>query len=197
MSDSKKLIDQKYIDYANDKFTAAFDRACAADAAFAEAKDKLAAAQFASTEAIAGRGKVSPMQAEDDLEAAIKVHRVAEKTLYAAKEYQQQCADWKSKAIGAAHAPMFLEGIRQRIAAAAKIDDAKSVIAEAEAAYEAGTQLIRAAKSAGHADFGDKANTPRFDRTAEQERKFWADARIDIQNNTTEFAAYTKQFEPQ
>jgi hypothetical protein len=188
---AEDLIDHGLIEAAARTEAAARAKLVEASAALAAAKKRHSEAQRASERAIAGAGPLTPTAAEDDLDAAKRALRVAEKVNLAAETAVRQAVAEAETARARAHAPMLMAGARARVAAAAKADAAMASLAEAQADFVAATDLVRTARSHGCIP-GQVALPDRLDhgqrlpelRTEAQERRAWEGEQFDLERGT-------------
>ena len=148
MTLSTELIASGLIETAEAQHRAAMARVVTVAEELDAARTALAAAKQASDKAIAGQGG-DPHKAEIALEAAARALTVAGKVHAAAEQARADAADGVLTARGEAHKPVYIEGIRRRLAAAEKADKARELLAEAEADHAEATGLLNHATREG------------------------------------------------
>jgi hypothetical protein len=137
------LIDHELIARANRKAVELASRAHLSRNDLTAATSVRAAAEDAATN--------SPsLENEAAWEKADRAFRVAQKVSAAAEQEHRNYANWLPLAKGAAHGPLYMAGVRARIAAAKKADNAKILAEEAERDFKAAVQTIYQAHAAGH-----------------------------------------------
>ncbi len=182
---------------------AADHRKRSADAADAAAQ-KLKTALENSRAAIRGRSTLSAFDAELAVEAADREHRVSEKVSQAAERNYVTVEDLAGKLRGAAFGSAYLAGVRGRISAAAKIDQARLLLIEAIGDFKAAVQLCDQAAGAGHLQYPahHHQHILPLDQSIELwlsptwghanieagERARWAGNHVDPNSETTPFA---------
>jgi hypothetical protein len=185
------VIDQALIDASEAKFRTAVERYQNAVSSTAVARQKLQDARSASQRAVDGKGDISAIAAETGLHLAEFELRVAEKVEAAALAFRQKCDEWKSNARGLAHAPLYFQGIRERIAAAAKADRARALLEQADVEHAAGLEMQAEAIRNGHPNLWNSINGPRHLLSEAAERAFWENQTgLDLEAGTTEWSKY-------
>lgn len=174
----EKLVDPAPIEAANAAIVAARAR-------LAEAQDKQTAAaanlnvlKQARDRAINGDG--DPHATTDALQQGEKTAAVADEVLAATKRALEEAETAGiRRARDLAWRPVYLFGIRTRIAAAQKADQARALLAEAESEYKAGTALLDRAYDGGTQHPVVTAVRSYGDPTEEKERSMWSRAGVD------------------
>lgn len=135
-------------------------------------------AETASAHAIASGGDA--MGAERALEEARRALSVAEKVVAHATTVAETAAQAHAAAVIQAHAPAYAHGVLRRIEAARKADQARAMLAEAEAEHQAGAAVL--AYCGAHMNYPHPVMSVVWDqpcRTEELERKIWENANFD------------------
>ncbi len=192
------LVDQTLIAASAEKLSKAQARAANATADLAVAKQQVLDAENAAHLAAEGRGKLSPLDAERALSEAQLGLRAAEKVAAAAAMFQEKCGEWAALAQGAAHSGLYLAGLRGRIAAAEKAEQAKALLLEAERDMQNAAAMCHQAHVAGHPHILGVSNRPQFASvTAAEERAVIAGAGVDIETGKYPWLEYVKSSEPE
>jgi hypothetical protein len=143
------LVDQQHITEWQRQHVAASDRLTAATTAMREATVALTAAKRASERAVDGHGDIDPLDAEHAVVAAQRAVDVAIRVFESATAAHKRIVDWKVNASGKAWAPVYLKALRDRVAACRKHDQARALLAEAEADAQQAEALAQLAHENG------------------------------------------------
>jgi hypothetical protein len=177
MTQMEDLIDHASIADWKAAHDAAHARKLATAIDLASAADAHRNAERASDVAVASGGDA--MSAETTLIAAETTLRVARKVADAAAATFKRLQDRENVVRGKAHVPVYLHGVRQRIAAAAKGDAARAMLAEADDESKAASDMMRQACSAGCSDAFGGLDGPHVLRTEIEERAHWTSRQVD------------------
>lgn len=191
MSDTTKdLIDHELISRANTRLATAAGRLRTASDDLDTAKTALARAERAASQ--------SPnLENEIALEQAQRAARVAEKAHEIAKDAHSAVSAWVPKARGAAHSGLYVAGLRARVAAAAKADDARVILAQAEADMRAAVSMCHEAILAGHPDIRSLNSRPITIAVTSAEEKAAIQAEgIDLETGVYGWLDFAKSQEP-
>jgi hypothetical protein len=167
------LVDQSRIDAHEQKMHRAASRHIQAGADLAAAKAAHVAAGTASRRAVEGFGDLSALDAEHALNAAGTALAVAEKVHAAAFAAMTKANADRNPVRGAAWAPVMMQGIKDTVAACAKADRARAMLAEADADHLAAAALMQRAVQNGTPPFAHVNNGPRVIRTEAEELAMW------------------------
>lgn len=165
------LVDHALIQTAADQLTAAKARLVAVRVNHDAAGVAHDAAKAAAQAAIDGNG-TDPHEATAALSAAAQTHDVCGRIVAAAGRSVAQADADALTAHGAAFRPVYMEGVRRRLAAAAKADQARAALVEAEADYVSATGILNHATQNGcqHVIFDPAHSAPMTDHAGEIRR---------------------------
>jgi len=178
MADGTLLIDRTLIRDAAAKLIDVRARLASARATLAGAEKDASAASDAAVLAVAhaaGGGAIDTLAAGKSV-ADAEAHRDFHRRVVALLETEEAAATAAHAASnGKAHTLMYLAGVRARLAAAAKGDQARALLAEAEADHERATGLIRRAhgEGCGHPEGINGGMLQMPLRTEAAERALW------------------------
>jgi hypothetical protein len=147
--DITSLVDQAIIKAAGQRWQLTTDRLAQAEADLRDAKTAHDAAQNASKRAIAGLGDLSPLDAEHQINSAATVLSVAQKVRDAAAAALEEATEGQETARGEAWKPVYIAGIKRRLAAAKAADAARDLLAQATADYDVATEFLNTATRNG------------------------------------------------
>lgn len=144
----ERLVDSAPIEAANAAVVAARTRLAAAQAEQTAAAANLHVLRQARDRAINGDG--DPHATTTALRQGERTAAVTDEVLAATKRALEEAETAGiRRARDLAWRPVYLAGVRARIAAAQKADQARALLAEAEKEYEAGTALLDRAYAGG------------------------------------------------
>ncbi len=144
-------------------------------------------AQAAYRRALAGDGDLTMLDAGRQAKAAAHDLEVMNDAKQAAEALVAKALEDQQQAERTAWAPVVMDGIRRRIAAARAADDARKGLAAAEAAYALADEIM------GWAIHGHHAAAPAAqgwegrnlgNRTEAEERRYWQGAHVDLDRGT-------------
>jgi hypothetical protein len=186
----ESLVDASVIDRATRRHQDALARVTRAEADLSAAIAAHKTAEFTSHLAVQGHGSVLALDAEHALNDASTRLKVARKVRDAAQQSLVAADQGRSMARGQAWAPVYVDGIRQRMAAARKGDEAKRMLAQADAEHAAATASMNLAVQNGTPHIGHWHNGPRLLRSEVEEGGIWRAERVDPDAPAHPWAAY-------
>jgi hypothetical protein len=127
---------------------------------------------------LALEGKGDAHAARDALDAATKAKSVCQHSFDAAVKAVALSNERRQLARGVAHKPLYLYGVRLRIEAAQRGDEAREMLAKAERAYRDATNVLLLAMRNGHPDIHG-ATAQQTLQSAAAERHHWASRGVD------------------
>ncbi len=152
LASAAALINNDTILGAKDRHQSALARLQTVRADLETARNVHTSAKRASEHAIADPSLADPHAADHAEQAAARAVAVAERVVAAAEIAALTAAGAVHTASGEAHQGVYTEGVRRRLAAAAKTDAAKAMRAEAKLDYADATSLLNFATDAGTRD---------------------------------------------
>lgn len=177
----RALVDHAALQAAAEKLNAAREQLAKANLAHSDAKRAHAEAQAVSAMAVAGEGGIDPVQAERLLEDAARAVLVREKIVAHATGALQKAEADHQAARNVACAPVYIEGVRRKVAAARKADQARAMLAEAEADYRLGDRTLAfASLDLGVPHVINEAMLGNKIHTEAHERAIWAGVHVDV-----------------
>jgi hypothetical protein len=172
--DFAHLVDTAVIQAAIDRLVAAVERLRLAGIAYDTAAVAHEAAKVASDRAAAGKGDVTPEDAEVEIEAASRAMRIAAKVLEASKRERESAHAGILPERGKAHRQVYLAGVTIRLAAAKKADLARALLVEAQADFAKGSGYLAKATENGCPPLFGNPGPSDLLRTYVEEAKMWA-----------------------
>lgn len=186
---TNSLIDRELIARAGAKLDSAVSR-------LKTASDDMQTAKIALTRAEQAAARAPSLENETALEQAQRAARVAEKAHAAAVTAHRNIAAWVPLARGVAHSGLYVSGLRGRVAAAAKADAARTLLAEADADMRTAAVTCHEAHVAGHPNIRGLNNRPvTVTTTAAEEMAAIQAEGIDLETGTYAWLEYAKSQE--
>ena len=177
------LIEHERIAQATERHEAAGARLKQAQADLSASKAALAEATAAAEAAFAGEGSLAPLEAERRRQAAQTAYEVAAQVVEALGSVHRKSVAGIATARGLAWKPVYLEGVRERVRASRKADEARAALDEAQHDLTRADDVIRSAFVAGTPHPGD-AFAPGRLRSETEERHAWSVVGLDIERGT-------------
>ncbi len=171
------LVDYDVISQASTYRQTQVTRLATATAQIATAQQNYDTAQAALKAAAQGTGG-DPMVAALAIDDAVRARQVAAMVRDAAQQALQDADDKLRLAEGKAWRPVYLSGVRRRIAAAHAGDAARAALAAAEKEYAAASLVLEQAQNHGTVGV-EGATLGSRPMTEADEVNFWASHRFD------------------
>jgi hypothetical protein len=171
------LIDKDAVAQANERHAAAAKRCDAVRLEYDAAKTETAAATDEYEQALSGESKLSVMDAFRAMQDAVSKRDVTGEVLNRTCQILDKIERSLNGARGVGYRPIYVEGVKRRIAAAKKADSARAMLREAEGDYVHGTRIVLHALGHGtsHAVPPEAFNTTLTPEITElRERQMWS-----------------------